>query len=70
MSRRFANFSRPNDTRREDAPDAALAASFPACDPLVARVPAGERSRSTPRQPSPRVDRTASPRPQRKDVQS
>lgn len=69
MSRRPPLFSRPNDLHGEDALDAALAASFPASDPVAALVPAGERSLSARRRATPRVDHSRAPPSLEADVQ-
>lgn len=57
----------PNDRRAEDALDAALAASFPASDPVAALTPAGERSPSAVRPPFARGPSRLR-RPQKKDA--
>lgn len=52
MPRRPQTFTRPLDFGGEVALDAALAASFPASDPVAALTPAAERSSSIPGRPS------------------
>ncbi|MDI1327726.1 MAG: hypothetical protein PSV23_13120 [Brevundimonas sp.] len=69
MPRRPPKVIRPADPREDAALDAALAATFPASDPVAALAPAAERSRPLPADPAARpVVRTPS-RPRKKDIQ-
>ena len=67
MPCRPQTFTRPRDSDGEDALDAALAASFPASDPVAALTPAAERSPSIPGRPSRAVEAPPVRRSQKKD---